>query len=300
MLKNLKIGKRLLVGFGIVVLITIAIGGSGYWGVDSITGKVVSMLQTDSNISEHASRARANVVGLRRFEKDLFINIGAKEKEEDYLKKWQEQQDHLNKRMEDLEKVVYVKEEKDQLKDMQTEMKNYDAGFMKVYNAIRAGSIKTTQEANNAINEYKDNVHKLEKATQDLATAGNARMEGEEPLMKAFAKRITVIMFVLILVAIAISVAVAMFITNSIVKPLNQGVQVANSLAEGDLMMNVEVTSKDETGQLLLSMKTMVEKLREIVAGRKDSLGQRGLREPADELQFRGDVPGRLRAGEFC
>ena len=41
MLKNLKIGKRLLVGFGIVVLITIAIGGSGYWGVDSLTAKVI-------------------------------------------------------------------------------------------------------------------------------------------------------------------------------------------------------------------------------------------------------------------
>ncbi len=40
MLKNLRIGKRLLVGFGIVVLVTIAIGASGYWGVDSITGKV--------------------------------------------------------------------------------------------------------------------------------------------------------------------------------------------------------------------------------------------------------------------
>ena len=36
MLKNLKIGTRMLVGFGLVVLITLAIGGSGYWGVDSI------------------------------------------------------------------------------------------------------------------------------------------------------------------------------------------------------------------------------------------------------------------------
>src|SRR5512139_659892 len=193
MLKNLKIGSRLLVGFGLVVLLTIAIGASGYWGVDSITGKVVAMLQTDSQISENASRARANVVGLRRFEKDLFINIGNKEKEEDYLKKWQEQQDHLNKKLDELEKGVYLSEEKDQLKDMQTEMKNYDAGFMKVYKLITAGSIKTTQEANNAINEYKDSVHKLEKAAQDLAEAATKRMEGEEPVIKAFAKRITLI-----------------------------------------------------------------------------------------------------------
>ncbi|TAN40696.1 MAG: HAMP domain-containing protein [Nitrospirae bacterium] len=265
MLKNLKIGSRLLVGFGIVVLITLAIGGSGYWGVDSITSKVITMLQTDSNVSENASRARANVNALRRYEKDLFINIGNKEKEEDYHKKWQEQQDHLNKRMAELDKVVYIKEEKEQLKDMQTEMKAYDAGFLKVYNLIKAGSIKTTQEANNAINEYKDSVHKLESSAKSLAEAGNARMEGEEPILKAFAKRITFIMLMLLLVAMALSIGIAMFITNSIVNPLTKGVVVANALAEGDLMLNVEVTSKDETGQLLLAMKNMVEKLREIV-----------------------------------
>ena len=65
------------------------------------------MLQTDSQISENGQRARANVVGMRRYEKDLYINIGNKEKEENYLKDWKEQQDHLNKRMADLEKVVY-------------------------------------------------------------------------------------------------------------------------------------------------------------------------------------------------
>lgn len=265
MLKNLKIGSRLFVGFGIVVLITLAIGGSGYWGVDSITGKVVAMLQTDSNISENASRSRANVVGMRRYEKDLYINIGNRQKEEEYLKKWQEEQDHLGKRMAELEKVVYLKEEKDQLKEMQAEMKNYDAGFLKVYNLIKAGSIKTTQDANNAINEYKDTVHKLEAAAKGLAEAGNARMEGEEPLLKAFSKRITMIMFILLLLAVALSIGIAMFITNSIVNPLTKGVQIANALADGDLMLNVEVTSKDETGQLLLAMKNMVEKLREIV-----------------------------------
>jgi len=271
MLKNLKIGKRLLVGFGIVVLITLGIGGAGYWGVDSITGKVITLLQTDSQISEDASRARANVVGLRRYEKDMYINIANKEKVEEYLKKWQEQQEHLNKRMDSLEKVVYIKDEKDQLKDMQAEMKAYDAGFLKVYNAIRAGNIKTTQEANDAINEYKDSVHKLEKAVQDMATTANARMEGEEPIMKAFARRITVIMFMLILLALAISIGITMFITNSIVKPLNQGVDVATRLAEGDLMMNIDVTSRDETGQLLAAMKNMVEKLKDTIADVKSA-----------------------------
>jgi len=271
MLKNLKIGTRLLLGFGIVVLLSLVIGGSGYWGVDSITGKVVTMLQGDANISENASRARANVIALRRYEKDLYLNIGNREKEENYFKQWKEQLDHLNKRFVEIEKSVYLKEEKDHLKDMQTELKIYEAGFEKVYNTIRAGSIKTPQEANNAISEYKDQVHKLENAAKMLAETSNTRMEGEEPILKAFAKRITIIMVILLFVAIALSIGIALFITKSITKPLDEGVLVANSLSGGDLTIDIEVKSKDETGQLLLAMKNMVVKLREIVADVKSA-----------------------------
>jgi len=50
-------------------------------------------------------RARANIVGLRRFEKDYFLNIGVKAKEADYLNEWNREREHLIERLADLESI---------------------------------------------------------------------------------------------------------------------------------------------------------------------------------------------------
>ena len=61
-------------------------------------------------------------------------------------------------------------------------------------------------------------------------------------------------MIVLIAIAAALGFAIGIFITRSISKPLNRAVDVANSLAEGDLTVSVDADSRDETGRLLASM----------------------------------------------
>ena len=47
-----------------------------------------------------------------------------------------------------------------------------------------------------------------------------------------------------------------------VVTPLNEAVDVANRISEGDLAVNIEATSRDETGQLLSAMHNMIDKLR--------------------------------------
>lgn len=271
MVKDMKIGSRLLLGFGLVLLVLIIIGGAGYWGVRSVTHKTATMLQTDAQISENASRARANIIGLRRYEKDIFLNLGNQQKETEYLKDWDNEHEHLLKRIEDAEKAVYLQAEKDMLKDMKSELASYEAGFRKVMGLVQAGKITTPQDGNAAINEYKDSIHKMEKAAKDLAEVNNTRMEGEEKVLGDFSQRISTILITFILIAIALSIVIALLITRSITSPLGIGVGVANKLAEGDLAINIDVKSKDETGQLLLAMKNMVEKLREIVADVKSA-----------------------------
>jgi methyl-accepting chemotaxis protein len=73
--------------------------------------------------------------------------------------------------------------------------------------------------------------------------------------------------FIIIMSAIAVilGLILAMLITRVITGPIRQAVAVANQLAEGDLTSKIEVTSNDETGQLLKAMMVMVEKLSSII-----------------------------------
>ena len=74
------------------------------------------------------------------------------------------------------------------------------------------------------------------------------------------------------LLILSIVSAIAVFIgfigwaiTRSITQPLNQAVTVANQLAEGNFSVQIDVSSNDETGQLLRSMQDMVTKLSQVV-----------------------------------
>jgi methyl-accepting chemotaxis protein len=69
------------------------------------------------------------------------------------------------------------------------------------------------------------------------------------------------LMFVLGAAALALAAAVAYAITVSITRPVAQALHVADTVASGDLTSRIEVTRRDEMGQLLLALKKMNESL---------------------------------------
>ena len=69
----------------------------------------------------------------------------------------------------------------------------------------------------------------------------------------------------LIAIVLALAAGIVFWITRSTTKPLNLALNVSNRLDEGDLTARIEVTSKDETDQLLAAMQRMVGKLSQVV-----------------------------------
>ena len=74
------------------------------------------------------------------------------------------------------------------------------------------------------------------------------------------------IIIVLGLVALALGVGFALYITRSITGPINRALQVAETVSAGDLTSVIVVDSRDETGRLMQALKTMNDNLVTIVA----------------------------------
>lgn len=68
-----------------------------------------------------------------------------------------------------------------------------------------------------------------------------------------------------IVIGLMVSILLGIFITRSVTIPLQESVNAANSLADGDLSVTVVVDRTDETGQLLLAMHKMIEKFSQVV-----------------------------------
>lgn len=87
----------------------------------------------------------------------------------------------------------------------------------------------------------------------------------DESQAKAIIQSSTLLLLAILAVSLAVSVVVAILISRSILRPLNQAVQVAQTVASGDLSENIVVQSTDETGLLFQALKDMNGSLAKIV-----------------------------------
>ena len=70
----------------------------------------------------------------------------------------------------------------------------------------------------------------------------------------------------LLIAMVLLSIATAWFTARLLTTALGRCVSIADDLAAGDLDQSIEVTSGDEVGQLMASMKQLVERLRGLIA----------------------------------
>ena len=89
--------------------------------------------------------------------------------------------------------------------------------------------------------------------------------------VKAQAQRAGLLMLMLAGLATIIGASLAWLTTRSIVRPIQQAVHVANTVAAGDLSSRIDVSRDDETGQLLAALKQMNGRLVEIVSAVRTS-----------------------------
>jgi len=260
--KNLRIGKRLSLGFGLVLALIGGVATAGYWGLERVAGLAHEILKVSSPLVEHSERARAITLGLRRFEKDYFLNIGSPDKEVDYLAKWKDQKKRLEERLDELERLAQSETDRETVRSMRKDASSYEEGFQRVLVGIREGTVKTPQEANAAILPFKDPIHGLEDTAYEFANKHSKAMESVDPMLAESVRRTNAIVFGVILAAFMVAGVVGVVITRSITAPLAQAVRVAERVGAGDVDVLIEVDSTDETGLLLTSLQGMVASLK--------------------------------------
>src|SRR5512133_3239626 len=111
-MRNLAIGVRLALGFMVVLVITLAVAATGYWGVESVADTTDEILAGTARANQLASEMANSSLGLRRYEKDFLLSIGADAGEgEKALRSWALEQAAMKKGMEALQPLVAKNEE---------------------------------------------------------------------------------------------------------------------------------------------------------------------------------------------
>ena len=257
MLQNMSIGKRLGLATGILLTLMILVAVAGYWGTGTTAHATRDITNVEAPELTAALEARAWSLMLRRFEKDVFLNIATADKVADYTTKWQNARQSLEQSLAILDRGA-SDEERAQLREIRADLTTYEGGFQKILTQIRAGQITAPADANAALAEVKDAIRGVETIADSLAQVQIGQIGSKGLGAQASASRANSVIVVASLIAAIFGLVISVLLTIGITRPLATAVQAADRVAQGDVDVQFESDRRDEVGDVLTAMRRMI------------------------------------------
>jgi methyl-accepting chemotaxis protein len=265
MLANLKIGTKLSVGFGVIMALLVGVGAAGYWSMRQMS-KSSDELKAQADTVKNAERLRSDMLQLRRFEKDIFLNIDSAEKVASYKQKYLGMVERYRGHLAEFIKKADEEREREYASSIKQNGQTYLDGFKGVLDGIEAGRITNMVEANVAMGSFKEATHKVESEIADYVVLVQKQEDGLVVALAQAKKMTAAILTGLIAVAFLATVLLATLISRAITGPIIRLAKDAEALANGNLTVLVTRSGRDEIGQLADSFSHMAAKLRATIS----------------------------------
>jgi methyl-accepting chemotaxis protein len=262
-LANMKIGTRLGLGFAVVLVLLTAmllLGMSSLSRIGSRTHDIVN----DKNVKIAAANNMVDNVRSITLALTTMIVVPSTPQVDAELEKIGEARKKYGAAKEVLIKHMTDDKEKQLMAAVDEALKSGAAKNNQLVQLRKDGEIQDATEF--LIKETGPSLAVVLKALDAfMAYETTLSRKANEDVEQVYTSSQTM-MLILGVAAIAIGAAVAWFITRSITAPLNKAVDVAETVASGDLSSHIEVRSGDETGRLLQALKAMNDSLLNVVS----------------------------------
>ncbi|NDI85425.1 methyl-accepting chemotaxis protein [Undibacterium crateris] len=260
--KNLKISAKLLTGFIALLILTALIGFFSIYELARVNQSATDLgtnwmpsVKAAMGVKERLSRLRAQEAQM----------VFAENPEEvaKYVKRSKEAITGLKENEQEYSRLISEPEERKQYEEYSKLATEYLAISEKMMGLATAGNgaeavavLRGESSKSNA--KLRDQVDKLVELN---ANGGMAAYKGSI----AVYERSRVLILIALAVSIVIGLTLAFWIAGIVSRPLSYAVQVAQTVAAGDLTSQIDVRSSDETGLLLNALREMNESLKKVV-----------------------------------
>ncbi|KGK88691.1 chemotaxis protein [Desulfosporosinus sp. HMP52] len=261
---NMKIAAKLISGFVFVALIAAVVGVVGIVNLKTIERADTELYENMTVPISQLAEISTEFQRARVHSRDIIISNDPVQMK-NYADEFAARKATIDKDLISFEKTIssdsmrglyddLVKDnnsyfqEMNKVVELALQGRNVEAQALMVANSPAAIANKELQNAITSIIEAKlqDAKAKSDSNTQAANTA-------------------TVTMSVVIVAGVLIAIGLGFFISSIISRPLKKLVEVANSLAEGDLNVSINVTTKDEVGMLMNSLSNLIVSLNEVM-----------------------------------
>jgi methyl-accepting chemotaxis protein len=262
LMQNLTIRKKLLVGFGILLLLLAVVSAVSIVSVRKISRNAVAVKNTSFPQAlllleiERLTRQMADSIASSV---DSGTGQGIEQAEQfkqDLDRKWDEARTVFRSEAAALERFQGLQERSDKVFTLGKEL-------------ARIVMNQTWSEVADATTRFKTQREGLFERIAALKTEGIAELDASLADIVALTGKAFMITTVVMMLGILVGVVLTTYIGALINTPIRKLMDSVKSLASGDLSIEIDATGTDEMGQLLADVKRMVEKLNGVVSNVK-------------------------------
>ena len=264
MLSNLKIGSRLALGFGVVLLLTAAMAAIGFFGAAKLFAESKTIYEDRTLPLADLGNTQNLLQRNRTLAMDMVMHPDKPEtiqRRAAEMSKNKEAMDGLWKKY--MAHTLTSEEAKLAETFIQARQAYESQVLAPIAEAMLAGdAARATDIYDSKISNYAppaaDAMGKLVQLQTDVAAQEFKEAQELE-------RTIEIVMVSSALLALLLGAAIAFGITRSIIRPISEAVKVAKAVADGDLTLQMSAAGRDEIGDLLRALKAMNESLVEVV-----------------------------------
>ncbi|WP_373263658.1 methyl-accepting chemotaxis protein [Hungatella hathewayi] len=258
-MKNFKIGKKLMVTFGVIILLVCVNAVGAVISLQKIGRSYTDFYEGPHRVTNIASEMRTELQAVAK-------NIGYTtmtsddQKTAEYVQEAKAELQMLEENMSLIRVEFEDRELIDQLADTMSGMKE---------ERDRVLDYALDNRNDEAISLYFGKIQPLIlQATDYLTRIGSSAEDiAKRQYQEAMEQKITVMIVQLLIAGAALlaTLFLSLYISGSLTRPIKELVKAAEQLAYGDMDISIKYESRDELGELSERMRILVERLQAII-----------------------------------
>lgn len=288
MLRQLKIGPRSIISFGLLGTITLLLGVMAIVQFGKIGEEVDVMAHKRMPAAIKIGEIRRDFLLIRLYTLNA-LYADDEPSRRDAIKRLESLEGSFLTNIQDMKSYVESNEGKQLLGNITQSKADYDAVHNRLLSMINNGQLAQAEQfRHQGLNELGIQV------TGDLNNLGNyqkQRADTEAEAVDDIIDTSNFIMVVAIVLALLLVVTLAMLFSRSLLLPIRKALEVSNTIASGNLTSEFGDDAKDEAADMIRALALMQQKLKQTIFDINDSATQ--LASTAEQLSVVTDQSTR-------